>query len=154
MGWVCVVFYLLTRCPGGQQRFTHYVCVCEIKYINQLHPARMGYGSCWVFPALFSSPILSPNDISPHRGAGSCRQGGAPRSPSPHYTLCDPCLVSIYSPGDRREIMNTHSESPKEEFRVMELPQSGKMQPRIIDPIYPLVTQSRSRLDSSHLGSK
>ena len=50
--------------------------------------------------------------------------------------------------------MNTHSESPKEEFHVMELPQSGKMQPRIIDPIYPPVTQSRSRLDSSHLGSK
>ena len=50
--------------------------------------------------------------------------------------------------------MNTHSESPKEEFRVMELPQSGKIQPRIIDPIYPPVTQSRSRLDSSHPGSK
>ena len=50
--------------------------------------------------------------------------------------------------------MDTHSESPKEEFRVMELPQSGKMQPRIIDPIYPPVTQSRSRLDSSHLGSE
>ena len=31
---------------------------------------------------------------------------------------CDPCHVSIYSPEDRREIMNTHSESPKEEFRV------------------------------------
>ena len=60
------------------------VCVCEIKYINQLHPARMGYGSCWVFPPLFSSQILSPNDISPHRSAGSCRQGGAPRYPSPH----------------------------------------------------------------------
>ena len=58
-------------------------CVCEIKYINQLHPARMGYGSCWVFPPLLSSPILSPNDISPHRSAGSCRQGGAPRPPSP-----------------------------------------------------------------------
>ena len=50
--------------------------------------------------------------------------------------------------------MNTHSESPKEEFRVMELPQSGKMQPRIIDPIYPPVTQSRFRLDSSHPGGK
>ena len=50
--------------------------------------------------------------------------------------------------------MNTHSESPKEEFRVMELPQSGKIQPRIIDPIYPPVTQSRSRLDSSHPESK
>ena len=49
--------------------------------------------------------------------------------------------------------MNTHSESPKEEFRVMELPQS-KIQPCIIDPIYPPVTQSRSRLDSSHPGSK
>ena len=57
--------------------------VCEIKYINQLHPARLGYGSCWVFPPLLSSPILSPNDIYRHRGAGSCRQGGAPRSPSP-----------------------------------------------------------------------
>ena len=67
---------------------------------------------------------------------------------------CDPCHVSIYSPGDRREITNTHSESPKEEFYVMELPQSGKMQPCIIDPIYPPVTQSRSRLDSSHPGSK
>ena len=67
---------------------------------------------------------------------------------------CDPCYVSIYSPGDQREIINTHSESPKEEFRVMELPQSGKIQPRIIDPIYPPVTQSRSRLDSSHSGSK
>ena len=50
--------------------------------------------------------------------------------------------------------MNTHSESPKEEFRVMELPQSSKMQTRIIYPIYPPVTQSKSRLDSSHLGSK
>ena len=50
--------------------------------------------------------------------------------------------------------MNTHSESPKGEFRVMELPQSGKIQPRIIDPIYPPVTQSRSRLDSSNPGSK
>ena len=50
--------------------------------------------------------------------------------------------------------MNTHSKSPKEEFRVMELPQSGKIQPRIINPIYPPVTQSRSRLDSSHPGSK
>ena len=50
--------------------------------------------------------------------------------------------------------MNTHSELPKEEFRVMELPQSGKMQQRIIDPIYPPVTQSRSRLDSSYPGSK
>ena len=67
---------------------------------------------------------------------------------------CDPCHVSIYSPRDRREIMNTHSESPKEEFHVMELPQSGKMQPRIIDPIYPPVTQGRFRLDSSYLGSK
>ena len=36
----------------------------------------------------------------------------------------------------------------------MELPQSGKIQPRIIDPIYPPVTQSRSRLDSSHPRSK
>ena len=43
----------------------------------------MGYSSCWVFPPLLYSPILSPNDISPHRSAGSCRQGGAPRSPSP-----------------------------------------------------------------------
>ena len=50
--------------------------------------------------------------------------------------------------------MNTHLESPKEEFCVMELAQSGKIQPRIIDPIYPPVTQSRSRLDSSHPGSK
>ena len=50
--------------------------------------------------------------------------------------------------------MNTHSESPKEEFRVTELPQRSKKQPRIIDPIYPPVTQSRSRLDSSHPGSK
>ena len=42
------------------------VCVCvKSNIINQLHPARMGYGSCWVFPPLFSSPILSPNDISP-----------------------------------------------------------------------------------------
>ena len=67
---------------------------------------------------------------------------------------CDPCHISIYSPGDRREIMNTHSESRKEEFHVLELPQSGKIQPRIIDPIYPPVTQSRFRLDSSYLGSK
>ena len=36
----------------------------------------------------------------------------------------------------------------------MELPQSSKIQPRIIDPIYPPVIQSRSRLDSSHPGSK
>ena len=50
--------------------------------------------------------------------------------------------------------MNTDSESPKEEFRVMELPHSGKIQPRIINPIYPPVTQSRSRLDSSNPGSK
>ena len=49
--------------------------------------------------------------------------------------------------------MNPHSESSKEEFRIMELPQSGKIQPRIINPIYPPVTQSRSRLDSSHPGS-
>ena len=36
------------------------VCVCvKSNIINQLHPARMGYGSCWVFPPLFSSPILS-----------------------------------------------------------------------------------------------
>ena len=70
------------------------------------------------------------------------------------FHRCDPYHISIYSPGDRREIMKTHSELPKEEFRVMELPQSSKMQPRIIDPIYPPVTQSRSRLDSSHLGSK
>ena len=67
---------------------------------------------------------------------------------------CDPCHISIYSPGDQREITNTHSESPKEEFRVIELPQSGKIQPRIIDPIYPPITHSRSRLDSSHPGSK
>ena len=73
---------------------------------------------------------------------------------SPKSYRCDPCHVSIYSHGDRREIINTHSELPKEEFRVMELPQSGKMQPRIIDRIYPPVTLSRSRLDSSHLGSK
>ena len=70
------------------------------------------------------------------------------------YTLCDPCHVSIYSLGNPREIMNTNSYSPKEEFHVMELPQSSKMQSCIIDPIYPLVTQSRSRLDSSYLGSK
>ena len=34
-------------------------------------------------PPLASSPLLSPNDISPHRSVGSCRQGGAPRPPSP-----------------------------------------------------------------------
>ena len=68
--------------------------------------------------------------------------------------ISDPCHVGIYSPVDRREIMNTHLESPKEELRVMDLPQSGKIQPRMIDPIYPPVTQSRSRLDSSHPGSK
>ena len=50
--------------------------------------------------------------------------------------------------------MNTHSESPTEEFQVLELPQSGKIQSHIIDPIYPPVTQSRSRLDSSYPRSK
>ena len=37
------------------------------------------------------------------------------RAPPPAYKVgdCDQCHVSIYSPGDRREIMNTHSESPK-----------------------------------------
>ena len=44
--------------------------------------------------------------------------------------------------------------TPKEEFRVMELPYSGKMQARITDPIYPPVTQSISRLNSSHPGNK
>ena len=44
--------------------------VCEIKYINQLHPA-LGYGSCCVFPPLLSSPTLSPNfpEITPRRRA-------------------------------------------------------------------------------------
>ena len=87
---------------------------------------------------------------------GTHRQAGMPQRRRSWNGLatCDPCHVSIYSPRDRREITNTHSESPKEEFRVMELPQSGKIQPRIIDPVYPPITQSRSRLDSSHPGSK
>ena len=58
-------------------------CVCEIKYISQLHPAQVGYDSCWVFLPLSFPPILLPNCTSPHRSAGSCRQCGASRSPSP-----------------------------------------------------------------------
>ena len=38
------------------------VCVCVNHIILiRLHPARMGYGSCWSFPAFISSPVLSPN---------------------------------------------------------------------------------------------
>ena len=37
---------------------------------------------------LNTPPILSPNGISQHRRAGSCRQGGATHSPSPHASRC------------------------------------------------------------------
>ena len=42
------------------------VCV-KSDIFNQLHPARMGHGSCWVFPPLNSSPILSPKCAPPPR---------------------------------------------------------------------------------------
>ena len=59
--------------------------VCEITlYFIHLHPARMGYDSCWRFPAFISLAIvLSPNAHFPAE-ARYCHQDRAAQSPSPY----------------------------------------------------------------------
>ena len=55
--------------------------VREITFF-QLNPARIGYVSCWFFSPFISSMVLSTNAHFPAK-TRSCRQGGAPRFPSP-----------------------------------------------------------------------
>ena len=56
-------------------------CV-ESNIFRHLHPARMGYGSCWFYPPLDSSQNLSPNGISRqiHDISASPRFPQGPRS--------------------------------------------------------------------------
>ena len=48
---------------------------CEIKYVNQLHPARLGYGNCWGFPPLEPSP---PTTLPRTEAQGPAIKAGRP----------------------------------------------------------------------------
>ena len=61
LGLLLALTSMHCRRPAALGWFRMCVCMCETKYIVQLHPARMGYGSYW-FSCLYNPPqILSPD---------------------------------------------------------------------------------------------
>ena len=79
--------------PSPSQRSEARLCVCvKSNIVNQLHPARMGYGSCWVF-RLYSPPQSCPQTTF------LCTEVQGPAVKAGHLDLLPPKSLPEEKPG-------------------------------------------------------